>query len=296
MNPWDAEVDVTVDLVTRLVRSQFPELTGEVAHLGTGWDNDVFTVGPDLVFRLPRRAAALPLMERELAVLPLLPALLPGLGLPVPRPRYRGVPGLGYPWPFWGGPLVPGVELCRAPGAPRAALGAAVGGFLRRLHALRVDVDLPHDPMGRGDAARRAAMARDPLAALGDLGLVDPSAYRLLDDPHLPGPSSRRVLVHGDLHVRHALVLPDGSPGGVIDFGDSCWADPSVDVSFAFSALEGEDRAAFFAAYGSVDAACEVRARVLAVNLCAALAASAHDTGDEELLAESLAGLRRALD
>ena len=290
MNPWDAEVDVTTDLATRLVRGQFPDLAGELRRLGTGWDNDVFSVGGSVAFRFPRRQAALPLMDRELAVLPHLPAL----GLPVPRPDFRGVPAEGYPWPFWGGPLVPGVELCRAPGVPRVRLGRAVGSFLRELHGLALDVVLPDDPMRRGDAGHRAAMSREPLSVLAAAGLVDASAYRLLA-ADLPGPSARRVLVHGDLHLRHVLVLPDGTAGGVIDFGDTCWADPSVDVSFAFSALDGEARAAFFDGYGDVDAETELRARVLALNLCAALAVSAHDTGDDELLSESLAGLDRAV-
>lgn len=290
MNPWDVEVDVTLDLVTALLRTQFPSLTGEVRHLGTGWDNDVFAVGTDLAFRFPRRAAALPLLDRELAVLP----HVAGLGLAVPSPRFLGVPGASYPWPFWGGPLVPGEEVCRVPEVPRVALGRAVGAFLRRLHDLRVELELPHDPMRRGDPAHRAAMSRDNLARLAADDLLDPAPFEDLLSTGLGG-SDRRVLAHGDLHLRHVLVLPDGSAGGVIDFGDACWADPSVDLSFGWSALAGTARTAFLSAYGGVDADTELRARVLALNLCAALAVSAHDTGDRALLAEALAGLDRAV-
>jgi aminoglycoside phosphotransferase (APT) family kinase protein len=229
-------------------------------------------------------------MARELVVLP----LVQDLGLPVPDPRHVGVPALGYPWPFWGGPLVDGEELCRRPGVPRRALASSVGAFLRRLHTRgpAPTVDLPLDPMRRGDAAHRAALAREPLGRL-DPGLTAP-AYRLLEEASGLGPSSRRVLVHGDLHLRHVLVRDDGAAAGVIDWGDSCWADPAVDLSFGYAALTGGDREAFLDAYGGADPDTELRARVLAVNLCAVLAQHADDVGDGPLLAESLAGLGRA--
>lgn len=289
MNPWDAEVPVTPELAARLVRTQFPSLLGEVRRLGTGWDNDVFTVGPSLAFRFPRRAEALPLQLRELAVLP----LVADLGLPVPSPVFHGAPAEAYPWPFWGGPLVPGDELCHV-SADRSPLAVSLGDFLSRLHALDVGVDLPHDPMRRGDPSHRGALARDTLAELAAAGLVDGPPYPVLDEGAQLGASETRVLVHGDLHLRHVLAHPDGTAGGVIDWGDSCFADPSVDLSFAFGALSGPARVAFFAAYGEIDTETELRARVLAVQLCAMLASYAHDVCDEPLLTESVAGIGRA--
>jgi aminoglycoside phosphotransferase (APT) family kinase protein len=104
------------------------------------------------------------------------------------------------------------------------------------------------------------------------------------------------VLVHGDLHARHLLVDATGAPTGVIDWGDVCRADPVLDLSLAYGGFVGPARTAFFEAYGrDVDAASELRARVLAVSLCAALAVNAVATGPAELLTEALAGLRRAL-
>jgi aminoglycoside phosphotransferase (APT) family kinase protein len=101
--------------------------------------------------------------------------------------------------------------------------------------------------------------------------------------------------VHGDLHVRHLLLDAADRVAGVIDWGDVCMADPAVDLSFAYAGLAGPARRAFLTAYGPVPAEREAAARTLALNLSATLAEYAASTGRDALLAESLAGLRRAL-
>jgi hypothetical protein len=83
---------------------------------------------------------------------------------------------------------------------------------------------------------------------------------------------------------------------GVIDRGDACRADPSTDLSLAYAAFAGDARQALLDAYGGwVDEERELRTRVLAVWLCSALADCADLVGRPALLAESLAGLDRAL-
>jgi aminoglycoside phosphotransferase (APT) family kinase protein len=82
----------------------------------------------------------------------------------------------------------------------------------------------------------------------------------------------------------------------VIDWGDSCRADPSVDLSLACAAFSGPAQRALLDAYGRpVGEERELRARVLAVSLCSALADYAEVVGRPTLLAESLAGLDLAV-
>jgi len=50
------------------------------------------------------------------------------------------------------------------------------------------------------------------------------------------------------------------------------------------------------AAYGPVDVDTELRGRALAISLCATLAVWASSTGHDELLAEYLLGLDRAVE
>ena len=71
MPEWDADVDVDAGLVHALLGEQFPELDASSARLlAEGWDNAVWVVEERWAFRFPRREIAVPLVARELAVLP----------------------------------------------------------------------------------------------------------------------------------------------------------------------------------------------------------------------------------
>jgi hypothetical protein len=109
---WDAEVAIDDVLVRALLAEQFPELDAASARLlGEGWDNSVWVVEETWAFRFPRRLIAIPGVERELAVLPRLARLLT---VPIPEPRFVGVPGERFPWPFFGAPLLAGREAAEA--------------------------------------------------------------------------------------------------------------------------------------------------------------------------------------
>ncbi|MEU8074436.1 phosphotransferase [Catellatospora citrea] len=304
--PWTPEHEVDAAQAAQLIAGQFPDLAGApVAPLATGWDNTVYLVGGEWVFRFPRRAVALPLLAHETAVLPRLAGRLP---LPIPFPERIGVPSAGFGWPFWGARLVPGTELADTglPDDQRSRAAADLGGFLRALHdpALTLDLGesgtvavLPHDPMRRGDPGVRGPLARERLARLAAAGLwqPDPAVFRLLDEAEPLGPADGPpVLVHGDLHQRHLLLGDDGRATGVIDWGDVCLADSAVDLSLAYSGFAGPARAALFDAYGPVSPERAARARVLAVNISAVLADYAHAEGRAALLREALAGVSRA--
>lgn len=284
-----------------LVGEQFPWLRGApVEQLATGWDNTVHLVDGTWAFRFPRRAFALPGVEREIAVLP---TLAPRLPLPIPVPELVGRPSPRFPWPFWGGRMLPGTELAEADttDADRARVAAGVGAFLRALHDPRLPADvgrdLPRDPMRRGDPGVRGPGTRKLLVQLIEQGLREPDRDldRFLDDAaRVAAPTGADVVSHGDLHVRHVLVA-DGAAAGVIDWGDVCLGDPALDLSLAYAGFAGRARAAFLSAYGPVDGDREIVARTLALNLSATLAVYAADIDHARLLAEALAGIDRAL-
>lgn len=290
--PWETAQPVDAVRAARLVGAQFPALCGApVRPVANGWDNSVLLVG-DMLFRFPRREIALDGQRRELAVLPLVAGRVP---LPVPVPTHLGEPAEDYPWPFWGAAMLPGQELALVPDVDRTAAAEGLGAFLRALHDLPAPPDLPHDPMDRAAPRLRAARTREWLAVLTPV-LSGSTAVDALVDLDLDPPQGPPVLVHGDLHLRHLLVHPDGRPSGVIDWGDTCRADPAVDLSLAYAAFDGRPRAALLAAYGPVAPDRELRARSLAVGLCAGLARAALAAGENVLLAEYLRGITRATD
>ncbi len=304
MPEWTPEVELDEALVRSLLAAQFPHLALDaLRRFAEGWDNALWAVGDGLVFRFPRRAIAVPGVEREIR---LLGRLAPRLPLPIPDPIHVGVPSDAFPWPFSGARLLPGREIAHAgrPGAAApSAFGASLGAFLRALHAPALADELGEgladDPMGRADMAVRVPRTRDRLAQLAAAGLwiapppVEPILAAALELP----PASASSLVHGDLHVRHVLVDEQRLPAAVIDWGDACLADPSVDLALYWSLLDDDGRAAFRAAYGDAGLTPGrlLRARVLALFLDAVLALYALDTGDEALRRQALAGLDRTL-
>lgn len=90
-----AETPIDEALVARLLAEQHPDLAGLPLRLAaTGWDNATYRLGDDLAVRLPRIAAAAPLVANEQRWLP---ELAPRLPVPVPVPVRTGEPGQGYP-------------------------------------------------------------------------------------------------------------------------------------------------------------------------------------------------------
>ena len=303
MREWSADVAVDEELVRRLIRGQFPELDLRSLRLvAEGWDNAVWLVDERWAFRFPRRAIAIPGVEREVAVVPRLSPLLP---LPVPTPVFVGRPAEGYPWPLFGAEFIPGHELAdvRLDDAARTCLARPLATFLRTLHGAEVaaafeDDELPIDPNGRADMERRVPWTVERLAEIERLGLWQPprSVRRTLEAARgLPEPEQFTV-AHGDLHFRHILVDGDGAPSGVIDWGDVCRSDPAIDLVLVWSFFPREGRAAFFETYGPVTEAQLLRARVLALFLCAALALYGHHEGMTNVKREALQGLERTVE
>ena len=302
MPEWDAEVVVDEPLVRALLHEQFPQLDASSARLlGEGWDNSVWTVEERWAFRFPRRRIAIPGVLREIA---LLPALAPLLPVPIPAPVFVGEPNDRFPWPFFGTPLLSGVEPAAAPlnDDERVTIGAQLAGFLRVLHAPEtlelVDPagGLPVDFNRRVDMSFRVMRTRELLGRLtADLWRVPDAVEDLLEHAApLPPADGGEVLVHGDLHIRHVLV-DRGELAGVIDWGDLCRADPAVDLLLYWCLLGPDARAAFVAAYGPIPDERLLRGRILSLFLCASLLEYAHREGFAGIEAEARAGLERTL-
>ena len=292
MAEWSAEIEVDAALARRLLADQFPELElRSVDLVGAGWDNTVWRVDGEWAFRFPRRQVAIPGVERELAVLPL---LAPHLPLPVPEPVFVGAPSEHFPWPFFGARYLDGREPADSGlgDEGRASLARPLAAFLRALHAVDASVELPEDPLRRTDMGFRVPRAEEMLAqterrslwrAPSRVGEILEAARRL------PVPPATAI-VHGDLHLRHVLV-EDGRLAAVIDWGDVCRADPCVDLVLYWSLLPPGARAAFLDAYGPVEEEQLLRARVLSLMICAALACSSGGAA----AAEAVAGLERTV-
>ena len=292
---WTPDIAVDEPLVRELL-AQFPELDGApLRKLAEGWDNSVWVVGDRYAFRIPHREIAVPGVERELATLPKLAPLLP---LPVPRPVFVGGPAEGYPWPFFGAELLPGEEAGSAEldDQQRLEVALELARFLRALHAVEPNAQLPRDPNGREDMAKRSLLACEELGQLERLGVwrAPAAAQELLTAAEDLPPPEAPVVAHGDLHFRHLLVA-GGHASGVIDWGDVCLADPAIDLPLLWCFVAPRHRRAFLNAYGPVTEAQLVRARVLALQLCATLAHYGRSEENDPVERAGVDGLERTL-
>jgi aminoglycoside phosphotransferase (APT) family kinase protein len=251
-----AEVEVSADLVRRLLADQHPDLARlPVEFLANGWDNELYRVGDGHIARLPRRALGAQIIINEQRWLP---RLAPKLPLPIPYPERTGVPGCGYPYPWSVVPYLPGVPAAQAGSFDPARAAAAVGGFLGALH-VPAPADAPANPFRGVPLAERAGTFAANLAVLTSQASQDhverDAVLRewvaALATPVYGGPP---VWLHGDLHPANILVN-DGQVSGVIDFGDITAGDPASDLAVAWMLLPPGCYAGFWSAYQAVGGA-----------------------------------------
>ena len=274
-----AEVEVSADLVRRLLADQHPDLARlPVDFLANGWDNELYRVGDGLVARLPRRALGAQIIKNEQRWLP---GLAPRLPLPIPYPERTGVPACGYPYSWSVVPYLPGVPAAQASFFDPVAAATAGGGFLGALH-VPAPADAPANPFRGVPLAERAGSFAANLALIGGQAQIDPEAVlhgwdTALAAPRYDGPP---VWLHGDLHPANVLVN-DGQVSGVIDFGDITAGDPAGDLSVAWMLLPLGCHNSFWSAYqaagGRSDDALRARARGWALNLANVFLAHSED-------------------
>jgi aminoglycoside phosphotransferase (APT) family kinase protein len=278
------EVDVSPDLVRRLLAAQQPDLAHlPIEVMANGWDNLVCRLGAELVVRLPRRAVAAELITHEQRWLPV---LAPRLPLPVPAPVRAGRAALGYPWPWSVVPFLPGQVAAQDPPADPGDAAVSLGRFLGALHAPAA-AGAPANPNRGIPLADRRATDMQNVRALG--GLVDRRAVLRVSEAAAATPRwhGLPVWLHGDFHPANILVHR-GRISGVIDFGDVTSGDPATDLSVAWMFLPAGCHDAFRAAYRTASGYPDsddtwVRARGWALAL--SLAILAH-SADNPLMAE----------
>lgn len=270
MPEWTADIEVDAERAAAWIARRFPDLAGlPLIPAGEGWDNVLFRVGPELVFRIPRRKLGAELMGFELAVLP---HLAPHLPLQIPAPILRAEPGEDTPYPFAGYRWIEGTTADRAglSDAERRKMAPVLGRFLRALHAC--DPGEEAEAVDPGDALRRADLPYRLPALLERLdALVWPGVDRegireeLGRLAHTEPWEGEPVWVHGDLYGRH-LVVKERALVGVIDWGDCHRGDPALDLCVAIGFLPPDAWTDFRVAYGGVDEATWDRARYRALH------------------------------
>ncbi|MDW5322661.1 aminoglycoside phosphotransferase family protein [Plantactinospora sp. KLBMP9567] len=260
------EIDISAELVARLVAGQFPEWADQPVRpvAGSGTVNALFRLGPELVVRLCRVPGA---AGEEAEEHRWLRRLAPYLPVAVPAPVAVGQPAEGYPFTWSVLRWLPGAN--PVPGQLAAAddLTADLAGFVRALRS----VALPGGPAAYrgGPLADLDVHTRNAIAELR--GTVDTDAATAAWDDALralpwAGPPA---WVHADLMPGNLLTV-NGRLSAVIDFATVGVGDPACDLIVAWNLLPAGARGTFRAAVDADDATWRrARGRALSIALVA---------------------------
>ena len=215
-----------------VVAAQFPEFADAPVRLfGAGWDNELYSVGADWIFRFPKRAERVPWLKREIEITAMAGS---ALGSAVPRFEHVGAPSDLFPYPFVGYRRLVGVGADESGVTDLAALSTDIGRLLSDLH--RIDpAQIPATPGGwerepwsdlRAELTAEADVVR-PLLPPDLLAKAAPYLAGEVTEPPQDGPCR---LIHNDICPDHLLVDPaTGRLSGLIDFTDAMAGEVVLD-------------------------------------------------------------------
>ncbi len=256
-----AEVEIDALLVSQLLTEQHPDLQNlSIQFVDSGWDNAMFHLGDRLAVRLPRRAIAARLLEKEQHWLPQLAKQLP---IAVPVPHRIGLPSPLYPWhwsviPWLSGQTADEIRL-NMNHARQFAL------FLKALHIAAPD-NAPKNPFRGVPLIQRVTMMNERMQRVEAQTAVITPTLRSLWQQAVDAPIDlESTWIHGDLHSRNILVDKSGIIG-VIDWGDLAVGDRATDLAaFWYLFPEQHLRQPAIKAYGEVSEATLARAKGWAI-------------------------------
>ncbi|MGO4109717.1 phosphotransferase [Paenibacillus sp. YAF4_2] len=298
-NQWDAEWEVSEELAHKLINSQFPQLaTHSVKKLGHGWDNTVFLVGEEYVFRFPRREVAINRLRMEGKILP---KLKDYFSIAYSIPLFFGEGDFNYPAPFLGYHYLSGEFPIGLTDKQRALSATTLAQFLKSLHAFPVQIaqetGVQHDHRNLTDIAMRKEKMYQFITDLTHHFSEEEyhAISNYLEQLRTESVKQKYVFLHGDLHFKNMLVDDNGRVSGIIDWGDINIGHPACDLNVAFSFLPPDARSDFFKEYGDVDEETKILAKFIAIFIPILIMMQAIDDKDEKLVDEAKANIKRAL-
>jgi aminoglycoside phosphotransferase (APT) family kinase protein len=252
MKLHDGEVDISADLVRRLVAEQFPQLSDlpVTEFMSTGTVNAIYLLGDELCVRLPRVQRWASGLERECRWLPL---LAPSLTLQVPEPVALALPTSYYPFSWAIFRWIDGQPYAQDRVDDERQAAADLAQFVTELRSNDLPpIDRNRPFGGRPFLAEQDADVRNWIAQAGDL--IDGPAVTAAWEDALTGSAwdGAYVWIHGDL-LPPNLLVSDGRLRAVIDFGATGRGDPATDLNPAWSVFGPAGRKVFRDLVGADD-------------------------------------------
>ncbi len=239
------KADITAAVVSRLVRSQFPQwadLPVTAVDLD-GWDNTTFRLGSTLSVRLPSYDRYVAQIDKEHRWLP---RLAPQLPIPIPEPVAKGQPSSDFPRPWSIYRWLEGETATADRIYHLEAFASQLAGFLTALYRCDPDGGPPpgaHSFNRGGPLSAWDDQTRQALDSLKDIIDTD-AAAAVWNDALAAESEDPPVWVHGDITASNLLVA-GGQLAAVIDFGCSAVGDPACDTTIAWTLFRDDSRETF---------------------------------------------------
>lgn len=237
--------EITAELVSELVASQFPEWSDlQISPVKLpGWDNVTFRLGDELTVRLPRENVYAPQVAKEHQWLPVLARQLP---FAIPEPVAIGEETAAFPraWSIYR--WIEGESAATATVSDEAQLARDLGGFLTALRRIDADDGPPAGPHNFHRGGRLSTYDDQTRPAIAKLAndLPGSQLIEIWDAALASSWTGPPVWVHGDITPSNLLIV-DGALGAVIDFGCAAVGDPACDLVMAWTYFSEDAREEF---------------------------------------------------
>lgn len=291
------EIPLSEKIAKLIIKDQFNIDIHNIKIMKEGFDNTVYLINNNLIFRFPKRHIAIPLIKKEIELLPLLNSKF---NISIPMPLFIGKSSGHFNAPFLGYEFLKGhsgseISLT-IDQYERLALDLA--HFLKTLHSIKLKPYLFNQmkPMfDRADFNRTKNDLRDRIRYCEQyyhLGIYKEKIKEIISlAQHYQAEKHPLSLVHGDLYHRHLLFDDNNILNGIIDWGDISIANRVADLGIVYQFLVPQVRHLFFSSYGYVEDEEKHYARYIGLYYAITLLWFGHDRKDKELITTSITTL-----
>lgn len=257
---WHQTIDINEEIASKFITSQHNMHIQSIQALDAGWDNVVYLINNDLVFRFPRREFGLTCMENEIIFLPIIKQ---HVSFPLSAPEWIGKPSPLYPYPYAGYKILSGKALSDQ--EPQLIhdkqFAKTIAHWLKELHQIPIKPAYIETMEGeyewKVNVEHRTHLCKVNIAQYEkfyvDAGLDLKCLLQIISHLEkwnfLP---QKRCFVHGDLYSRHIIVNEKMQPTGIIDWGDIHIGHPGIDLAVGMIFTQ-ETFHTFLASYGEID-------------------------------------------
>jgi|GEM_PF-1415121 len=294
--PWEEGFNLEAEKVKQIIECNFGDIKVEsIQTLGSGWDNQIWYINHEMVFRFPKHANAANFILNEIRILP----YLKHLGINRPVPHWIALEPIDYAFPIYGHQYVPGegADTFQLDNEARSQLAEPLALFLKHLHHFPLEkahkIEIVNDSIGMANFDNFFEYTLKLLRYIEKHMNIETVApyVAYLEENHSTAKSSDLVLGHGDLYARHLLLNDKLHLSGIIDWGHCELMNPAVDLRVVYQFLPKSSHINFWQIYGAVDSDTQVIAKMLAINNAAAIGWYAHQVDDKALIQECLRSL-----